>query len=126
MNGTAFSLCCFFAAPMFDFQVPQTIADRYARIHHGYDGPHCSSFDRSHTPTACKAGFDEAQNAAAWANFALSLIALVCNPVVGSVSDVRGRKPLLLLALFLSTIPPTFFLVLLLIPTFNPDWYYVS
>jgi hypothetical protein len=42
-------------------QIPDTLADRYARIHHDYQGDHCSTFDRLDKPDACQEGSDDAQ-----------------------------------------------------------------
>jgi MFS family permease len=77
-------------------------------------------------PNACQQGSDEAQFAAAWSNLATSLLSLVFNPLLGSISDVRGRRSILLLGLFLNCIPSAVFLVMLREPTFSPTWYYVS
>jgi hypothetical protein len=41
--------------------IPDTLADRYARIHHDYQGDHCSTFDRLDKPDACQEGSDDAQ-----------------------------------------------------------------
>ena len=104
--------------------IPERIADRYARIHHDYDGPPCNSFDKK--PVACQQGSDEAQSNAAWANFLMYMLALILNPVLGSVSDTRGRRPVLILCLFLSCIPTAVFLLVVALPLVNPTWYYIA
>lgn len=77
-------------------------------------------------PDACQAGSDDAQAAAAWSNVAVSALALVCTPVIGSISDVRGRRQLILLGIFVSLVPALVFFVTQHVPTFDPFWYYVA
>ena len=57
-----------------------------------------------HAPVTCQQGTDEAQSNAAWANFLMYMLTLILHPVPGSVSDTRGRRPILILCLFLSCI----------------------
>lgn len=106
--------------------IPDTIADRYARLHHGYSGAPCSGFDRSEKPEACQQGTDDAQAAAAYANVALSMLALVCNPVLGSLSDAYGRRYPFILALVLESLPSLALLMLLAHPDVHPLWYFCS
>jgi len=115
-------------------QVPDVIADRYARIHHGYDNAtDCSAWDVK--PPPCQRGSEDGLSASATFNAVTSLLSLVCNPVVGSLSDARsrylptfiaGRKPFLLASLFLSLLPCVVFVVLLAIPTMDPVWYFLT
>jgi MFS family permease len=104
-------------------QIPQTLTDRYARIHHGFTD-HCHKY--AIKPPACRAGSDDAQSAAAWSHVGLSTLLLLVNPVVGSISDIHGRKPFILLALALSCVPAFVFYVIVRKPEMNPVWYYVS
>ena len=71
--------------------IPEHIVDRYARIHHDYDGPPCNSFEQK--PVTCQQHLDKAQSNVAWANFLMYMLALILNPVLGSVSDMRGEDP---------------------------------
>jgi MFS family permease len=50
---------------------------------------------------------------------------LLINPVLGSLSDVTGRRPAILLSLALSCVPALVFVCLVRIPTMHPLWYYV-
>lgn len=101
-----------------------TIADRYARLNHGYTGVNCGSLDTK--PPPCQAGNDDAQAASAYSNLALSLLAVLGNPVVGSHSDEGGRQPMILASLAVLCIPAVVFLQLLLRPNMDPLWYYLS
>jgi hypothetical protein len=104
-------------------QVPETLADRYASINHGFTD-HCRNY--AIKPPACRAGSEDAKSAAAWSHVPLSVLLLLVNPIVSSLSDVHGRKPVILLALTVSCIPAFVFFLLLLFPKMNPVWYYVS
>ena len=106
--------------------IPDVIADRFARLHHGYSGEPCSEFDRSEKPEACQQGTDNAQAAAAYANVALSMLALICNPVLGSLSDAYGRRFPFILALVLESLPSLALLMLLTHPDGHPFLYFCS
>jgi len=148
-------------------KIPDTAADRYARLHYNYTGPHCRTFrdggndnnetellfhgrdyysyhgwstptanatsaDRSNVdehqrfPYECRRGSDEAQASAAWSFTALNVLSLLFNPVVGSASDVRGRRIPILFSLVLYVVPALAFLLVLVVPTANPALYYVA
>lgn len=103
--------------------MPSTLADRYAYLNHGFTG-RCNDYELK--PDPCIAGSQDAQNAAAWANVALSLLTLLCNPVMGAVSDMHGRRPVILLALIVSCLPSTVFWLLQRLPHLHPVWYYTA
>lgn len=114
-------------------KIPASLGDRYAHIDHGFgyhsDSNATSCMDYSHMstkPIECQEGSDDAQAAAAWSNFGLNLLTLIFCPVVGAASDFHGRRPCILLGLSLSCIPAVMYLVVLLVPTLDPVWYYVS
>jgi DHA1 family tetracycline resistance protein-like MFS transporter len=65
-------------------------------------------------------------SASAWSNVALNVLALVCNPVLGSISDVQGRRYMVLASLVLTCIPALVFMLLQKVPTLDPFWFYVS
>lgn len=102
--------------------IPATIADRLAHLHHGFDGD-CATY--KHKPDACIAGSEEAQEMATISNFCSNILTLFFNPVLGSKSDSMGRRPVILLSLFLSLLPSLSFLALVKIPTMSPIFYYV-
>ena len=80
--------------------------------------------DAAQKVAACTAGSQDAQRAAALANSAGSLLLLLCNPVVGRYSDTAGRRPVLLLALFLQCLPAAVFWYLQRQPHWHPTVYY--
>jgi DHA1 family tetracycline resistance protein-like MFS transporter len=106
--------------------IPDVISDRYARINHDYTGEHCSIFDRVDKPIECQEGSDDAQEAATWSKVGLCALALFLSPVVGSISDSRGRKRPIIFVTFLASLLPASFLFLVLYPRGNPVWFYVS
>lgn len=106
--------------------VPSIVGDRYARVYYGYNGTDCSAYDRLEKPNACQRGADDAQAAAAVSVLALNLLTLILNPVVGSSSDVRGRRRVIVISMILLSLGPAVFVVLQLIPSMNPFWYYVA
>ena len=105
--------------------VPSTITDRFAELpeQDGSNG-HCSDYKVK--PAACIAASDEAERAATISNFCLNVLTLIFNPLCGSYSDISGRRPVLLLSLFLSLLPCISFLVLLKTPGMNPIVYYTA
>jgi MFS family permease len=106
--------------------VPTCISDRYARLHHGYDGKPCYHYEHSMMPKECMAGGDEAQTSSAWMSFAQNILIFLFNPVVGSQSDVQGRRPFLLASILLFCCPPAALVLMQRIPTLDPFWYYAS
>jgi DHA1 family tetracycline resistance protein-like MFS transporter len=106
--------------------VPEILSDRYARLYHHYDGPTCSNFDHELMPEACRNGEDDAQEASAWATLLLNMLTLFFNPVVGSLSDVHGRRGMLIFGIILSTLSPMVLVLMLIIPTIDPFWFYVA
>jgi MFS transporter, DHA1 family, tetracycline resistance protein len=108
-------------------QVPDTAADRYARLRHLYNGTdHCEHYDRLDKPEPCQQGGDDAQYSATMSNCGMNLLSFLLNPVLGSLSDARGRKPILLLSLGLSALPAVVLVLMLQVPAFRPFWYYAT
>lgn len=105
--------------------IPDVMTDRYAFLHHGYIGPDCSTFDRVNKPDACQDGSDDAQESAALSALAKNLLALTFNSLIGSISDVRGRKWIMVISLFLSMLSPLMLLLMQLVPLMEPFWFYV-
>jgi MFS transporter, DHA1 family, tetracycline resistance protein len=108
-------------------QVPDTAADRYARLRHLYNGTdRCNHYDRMDKPEPCQEGGDDAQYSATMSNCGMNLLSFLLNPVLGSLSDARGRKPVLLLSLGLSALPAVVLVLMLQVPAFRPFWYYAA
>lgn len=74
--------------------VPAVMADRFARLNHGYDSvKDCSSYtSMTDKPEACLLGFDDAQNAAASSNLVSNVLTFFSSSLVGSLSDEYGRR----------------------------------
>lgn len=108
--------------------VPEVLADRYARLYHGYTAEdHCSSFsDHNLMPQACRDGADDAQTGSAWGSMVMNLLTFYCNPVIGSQSDIHGRRGPLLLAISLFMLSPITFLIIQRIPSMDPAWFYAA
>jgi Na+/melibiose symporter-like transporter len=101
-------------------QIPDILATRYAMFH-GLNGDQsCDSYELK--PLACVTGSEEAQSAAAFWNFVTKGLTFVWNPIMGSFSD-HGRKPILISGLFLSCLPASVFLFLVMTPTLHPFWF---
>ena len=105
--------------------IPDVMAERYAILHHQYVGPDCSTFDRVEKPESCQAGSDDAQEAAALSAFARNMFTLTFNSLIGSISDVRGRKIFMVLAMILSLLSPFMLVVLQMLPSIEPVWFYI-
>jgi len=100
------------------------MGDRYARINHGYKGIEtCSSLHVK--PSACVAGSDDAQAAAAAWNVVARMLCLVCNPLAGSYSDREGRRSIVILCLAMACVP-TVCLGLIITVNLHPVFYYAS
>lgn len=77
-------------------------------------------------PIPCQLGGDDAQAATAWSFLAMNILTLFCNPVVGSIGDKCGRRRILILSLFFWSLAPIALVVVQLIPSMDPAWYYVA
>jgi MFS family permease len=106
--------------------VPTVIADRYARIKHGWDGNPCYTFDHDLMPHACMLGGDDAQTGSACMSFVQNLLLFISNPVVGSQSDVQGRRGFLLIGIFLFSLSPAVLVLMQHIPTLDPFFYFAA
>lgn len=106
--------------------VPEILSDRYARLSHAYDGPFCSDHHEDHLPKQCQEGSDDAQAASAFGTLVLNILTLVFNSVVGSYSDVHGRKAFIVFGTFLAILSPLALVLMQIIPTMHPIWYYLS
>jgi MFS family permease len=127
-----------FTVGLLPLQIPGIVADRYARLYHGYaESASCDSFKSKVDGTApvkpkeCFAGADDAQETAAWANVAFSALSAIGNPLLGTYSDSQhgcgnGRRIVLFVCLSLATIPALVLTVLIRFPRMNPVWYYVA
>jgi len=104
--------------------VPAVVEDRYARLHHAYTGAPCLELakdDRSHE---CLLGNEDAQNSAALASFVSNTLTFGTSSLMGSISDERGRKGIMLLGIGLSLLGPLNLVLMQLFADMDPFWYY--
>lgn len=107
--------------------VPNVMTDRYARINHGFSNEdNCSLYNRENKPLECKFGSEDAQNATAIASFISNMLTFLSSAIVGSISDRRGRKPLMLLGVVLFLIGPTMLVLIQIFKGMSPFWYYAG
>lgn len=105
--------------------VPAIAGDRFARLHHGYDGvADCSSFDSETKPEACFLGGSDAQAAASLANLINNSLTFLTASLAGSISDEYGRKGPMIAGLTLSMGSALCLYLLQVYPTMSPWWYY--
>lgn len=107
--------------------VPAVMTDRYARLHHGYDGATpCMELGRDGRPPECGLGNDDAQNASAVASFVSNTLTFVTSGLVGSISDERGRRPIMLAGMGLSLLGPAWLVAIQLDETLTPFPFYLA
>jgi DHA1 family tetracycline resistance protein-like MFS transporter len=105
--------------------VPAVMADRYARLQHGFNGPDdCSTYGMASKPPECLAGFADAQNAVAMEQLLSNLLTFFTSSLVGSLSDEYGRKSFMVAGVFLSLLSPLTLVLLQMYVGFSPNWYY--
>lgn len=82
--------------------VPAVMTDRYARLNHGYsDARDCSDWASVDKPHECLAGSGDAQNGVAYENLISNVLTFITSSLVGSISDVKGRRGVYSSVLFL-------------------------
>jgi MFS family permease len=103
--------------------VPTIMTERFARLNHGYSGEVDCDINGS-KPDECYAGSADAQNAAALSNLISNALTLLTSSMIGSLSDVHGRRGVLLLGVFLACLSPSCLLIVQMRPKMSPFWYY--
>jgi len=105
--------------------VPAVVEDRYARLSHGYIGKaHCLDIEKDERPNECLLGNEDAQNSAAIASFISNTLTFATSSLMGSISDERGRRGIMLLGIGLSLLAPLNLVLLQLIENMSPFPYY--
>jgi len=111
--------------------IPEEITDRYARLHHGYgssvaSSPPCWHYDNNTMPSACKLGGDDAQAGSAYSMLAQNLLTFFLSAIVGSYSDVKGRKPFVMVSISLFVLEKAALVAIQLNKGVDPVWYYAA
>jgi hypothetical protein len=74
-------------------QVPAVMADRYARLNHGYTSSRdCSLYVMGAKPQECLDGSADALNGVAMEQMVSNTLTFFTSSLVGSLSDEHGRK----------------------------------
>lgn len=103
------------------------MTDRYARLYHNYTNPiNCGDYNSNDKPIECYEGSSDAQNAAAIENIISSLCTFLTSSYFGSISDMYGRKRILILSMILCTARPIILVLLQTYSEFHPIYYYIA
>eukprot|EP00571_Detonula_confervacea_P011970 CAMPEP_0172305814 /NCGR_PEP_ID=MMETSP1058-20130122/7032_1 /TAXON_ID=83371 /ORGANISM="Detonula confervacea, Strain CCMP 353" /LENGTH=533 /DNA_ID=CAMNT_0013017527 /DNA_START=48 /DNA_END=1649 /DNA_ORIENTATION=- len=106
--------------------VPAVVEDRYARLHHGYTGAPCLELAKEDRPHECMLGNEDAQNAAAMTSFISNVCTFATSSMMGSISDERGRRGIMLVGIGLSILGPLNLVLMQLFENMSPFFYYAS
>ena len=106
--------------------VPAVLEDRFARLNHGYTGVPCLKLTMGERPHECLLGNEDAQNSAAFANFISNTLTFSTSSVMGSISDERGRRNIILIGLGLGLLGPMNLVLLQMFDKMSPFPYYAS
>lgn len=106
--------------------VPGIMTQRFARLRYGYEGEDCHTFGVDEKPEECVSASKDAQTAAALSELCANTLTLVTSSLIGSISDVHGRRGLFILGIFLSSIGPFVLLATELRPDTSAMVYYVG
>lgn len=104
--------------------VPKVVTQRFAEEVYGLEeGLDCDVYEDD-KPMACVEGADYAQAAASYTVLVSNLLALFTNTLVGSYSDIHGRRGIQILALLSYVGAPIAFLAIQLFHEIHPLWYF--
>jgi len=106
--------------------VPAVVEDRYARLNHGYTGEPCLQLKIGERPQECLLGNDDAQNSAALTSFISNALTFSTSSLMGSISDERGRREIILLGIGLSLLGPMNLVLMQLYKGMSPFPFYAS
>ena len=110
--------------------VPAVMSDRYARLNHDYQGEDCGSGEIASSggdkPAECLLGSADAQNASALESFVSNGLTFVTASLVGTISDERGRRGVMLFGLLLSLLAPACLVLMHFVPAMHPGYYYAA
>ena len=75
-------------------------------------------------PPACYDASADAQNGVAMEEMISNTFTFLTSSYIGSISDMYGRKPIMILGLFMNSLSPLFLVLLQVHPTMSPFYYY--
>ena len=104
--------------------VPAVVEDRYARLNHGYTGEPCLQLKMGERPHECLLGNDDAQNSAALTSFISNTLTFSTSSLMGSISDERGRRGIIVLGIGLSLLGPMNLVLMQLYDNISPFPFY--
>lgn len=123
--------------------VPAVMTNRYAVLLHNSTGPDCSSYSTTRSsvaahngsgggdgnntnikPPACYDASADAQNGVAMEEMISNTFTFLTSSYIGSISDMYGRKPIMILGLFINSLSPLFLVLIQLDPYMSPFYYY--
>mmetsp|Transcript_97 Transcript_97/g.177 ORF Transcript_97/g.177 Transcript_97/m.177 type:complete len:560 (-) Transcript_97:1072-2751(-) len=118
--------------------IPKIAKDRYARLDFGYDGAYeCSEipddsytddvyyYDDDYEPPECEDAADKAADMAAISSLLWNVFAFFSCPLVGTVSDARGRKQLMMLGIVLNVGHALILVLLQTCDAVNPTVFFI-
>ena len=106
--------------------IPSIMTERIAKLRYGYDGPSCHTFlqNDDSKPMECIAGSTDAQTAASVAALLANTLTLLTSSMIGSISDIHGRRNLFIIAIIISSLEPFALLWTVLSPNTGTIIYY--
>lgn len=86
--------------------LPIMVTNDFATRHNGGKELHCEDFSPGNEPKPCQDAHASVVWASTLSGFAQNTIfSVILTPALGSWSDINGRKPFLLLSMFLAILP---------------------
>jgi hypothetical protein len=73
--------------------IPSIMTERFAILRYGYDGDDCHSYEKyDEKPQECVDASADAQNAAVISELVANTLTLISSSLIGSISDIHGRR----------------------------------
>jgi DHA1 family tetracycline resistance protein-like MFS transporter len=104
--------------------VPSIMTERFARLKYGNSNCDGTNVSYGQKAVECIKGSKDAQTAASVSELVSNFLTLVTSSWIGSISDIHGRRPLLILGVTLSSMGPFSLLLTVLYPNASGVFYY--
>jgi DHA1 family tetracycline resistance protein-like MFS transporter len=106
--------------------IPSIMTERIATLRYEYDGPSCHTFlqNDGSKPIECILGSNDAQTAASISEMISNTLTLITSSLIGSMSDLHGRRTLFILGILISLLGPLSLLWTVLMPKTSALIYY--